>query len=54
MPGVLIQNGDYNPTEDYLRKMVECNRRNQVSNECFWFYEGLGKLSSFFVNYRNK
>lgn len=53
MPGVLIQNGDYNPTEDYLRKMVEYNRRNQVSNECFWFYEGLGKFPSFFENYRN-
>lgn len=54
MPGVLIQNGTYNPTEDFLRKMIECNRRNQVSNECFWFYEGLEKFDSFFQNYRKK
>lgn len=53
MPGILIQNGDYNPTEDFLRKMIGCNRRNQIENECFWFYEGLVKYSSFFEYYRN-
>lgn len=53
MPGILIQNGDYNPTEDFLRKMIECNRRNQIESECFWFYEGLEKYPSFFEYYRN-
>lgn len=53
LPGILIQNGDYNPTEDYLRKMIECNRRNQVANECFWFYEGLKRFPLFFQNYKN-
>lgn len=28
--------------------MIEVNRRNQVTNECFWFYEGLDKFPSFF------
>lgn len=52
MPAILLQNGDYNPTEDYLKKMIEVNRRNQVTNECFWFYEGLDKFPSFFQTYR--
>lgn len=53
MPGILIQNGTFNPTEDLLKKMIECNRRNNLNNECFWFYEGLNKFPSFFMGYRN-
>lgn len=51
-PGLLIQNGDYNPTEEFLKKMVEANRKNGIIGEAFWFYEGLNKFSSFFNTYR--
>lgn len=51
-PGLLIQNGDYNPTEEFLQKMIEVNRRNGISGEAFWFYEGLQKFPHFFSAYR--
>lgn len=51
-PGLLIQNGTYNPTEEFLKKMIEINRRNGITGEAFWFYEGLSKFSSFFNTYR--
>lgn len=51
-PGILIQNGEYNPSLTFLQKMVEVNRRNGVRGECFWFYEGLLKFPSFFETYR--
>ncbi len=51
-PGLLIQNGDYNPTEEFLQKMIEVNRRNGITGEAFWFYEGLHKFPQFFSAYR--
>lgn len=51
-PGLLLQNGDYNPTEEFLQKMIEVNRRNGITGEAFWFYEGLQKFPDFFNAYR--
>ncbi len=50
-PGMLIQNGTYNPTEDFLNKMIETNRRNGIVGESFWFYEGVKKFPEFFNSY---
>lgn len=50
-PGMLIQNGDYNPTEEFLKKMIETNRRNGIAGESFWFYEGVKKFPEFFSTY---
>ena len=50
-PGMLIQNGTYNPTEDFLKKMIETNRRNGIAGESFWFYEGVKKFPEFFSTY---
>lgn len=51
-PGVLIQNGTYNPSDVFLRQMIEENRRQGITGECFWFYEGLSKFPSFFEQYK--
>lgn len=50
-PGVLIQNSDYNPSPDFLKKMIEINRRNGLAGECFWFFEGVKKFPAFFETY---
>ncbi len=50
-PGMLIQNGDYNPSEEFLTKMIETNRRNGIAGESFWFYEGVKKFPEFFSTY---
>lgn len=50
-PGILLQNGTYNPDEDFLRKMIETNRRNGIVGESFWFFEGLKKFPEFFSTY---
>jgi uncharacterized lipoprotein YddW (UPF0748 family) len=51
-PAVLIQNGTYNPSESFLQQMIEADRGNSLSGECFWFYEGLPHFDSFFQNYK--
>ena len=48
---MLIQNGDYNPSEEFLKKMIETNRRNGIAGESFWFYEGVKKFPEFFSTY---
>lgn len=50
-PGLLIQNGSYNPTEELLREMVNENRRKGIQGESFWFYEGTKAFGSFFETY---
>lgn len=50
-PGVLIRNGDYTPSLEFLQKMIEVNRRNGLPGECFWFYEGVAKFPAFFETY---
>ena len=42
-PGILLKVGDYYPTREYLRQMVEENRKHNINGEVFFFYEGLKK-----------
>lgn len=53
-PGVLIQNADYNPSPEFLKQMIEENRRQGFTGESFWFYEGLKKFPEFFEKYNRK
>jgi len=51
-PGILIQNGTYNPTENLLKQMIEADRGYGFTGEAFWFYEGLKKFPALFTNYK--
>ena len=51
-PGILIQNADYNPSGDFLNQMIQENRRQGITGESFWFFEGIKKFPEFFTNYR--
>ena len=42
-PGILLKVGSYYPSREYLRQMVEENRRRNIQGEVFFFYEGLKK-----------
>ena len=42
-PGILLKVGDYYPSGEYLRQMIEENRRQNIQGEVFFFYEGLKK-----------
>jgi uncharacterized lipoprotein YddW (UPF0748 family) len=53
-PALLIQNGSYNPTLDFLKQMIEADRSNSITSECFWFYEGLPKFDAYFQTYKKK
>ncbi|HEX7367442.1 MAG TPA: family 10 glycosylhydrolase [Pelobium sp.] len=53
-PGVLIQNGGVNPSEEFLTQMVNENRLNGVAGESFWFFEGLKKFPAYFQVYNKK
>lgn len=48
-PGVLLKVGTYKPTYDYLKQMIDENRRNRIENEVFFFYEGLKDNSLYFT-----
>ncbi len=48
-PGVLLKVGTYKPTYDYLKQMIDENRRNKIENEVFFFYEGLKDNSLYFT-----
>lgn len=50
-PGILIQNANYNPSLEFLNQMIQENRRQGITGEAFWFYEGINKFPSFFKNY---
>lgn len=52
VPGMLIKNGDYYASDSFLQQMIEANRSNSISGECFWFYEGLSHFDSYFQNYK--
>lgn len=53
-PGVLIRVGEQQPSEDFLRFMLEENRRLGLPGEVHFFYEGLDKytdiLKAFYKN----
>lgn len=48
-PGVLLKVGTYKPTYDYLKQMIDENRRNKIENEVFFFYEGLKDNTTYFT-----
>lgn len=47
-PGVLLKVGDYYPSNDFLKEMIEVNRKYGISGEVFFFYEGIKKYPDFF------
>ncbi len=42
-PGILLKVGDYYPSREYLRQIIEENRKHNINGEVFFFYEGLKK-----------
>ena len=53
IPGVLLKVDDYTPTDIFLEKMIEENRKRNIQSEVFFFYEGLKYHDLFFkANYR--
>lgn len=53
-PGVLLKVGTYKPTFDYLKQMIDENRRNKIENEVFFFYEGLKDNTLYFTTEYSK
>ena len=51
-PGLLLQNGIYNPTDEFLMSIIQSNRGSGFSGESFWFFEGLKKYPAFFTLYK--
>ncbi len=47
-PGVLLKVGDYYPSTDFLKQMIEVNRKYGINGEVFFFYEGIKKYPDFF------
>lgn len=47
-PGVLLKVGDYYPSQEFLKQMIEENRNNNINGEVFFFYEGIKKYPDFF------
>lgn len=50
-PGILLQNADYNPSPEFMKQMIEENRRQGIKGESFWFFEGIKKYPEFFKTY---
>ncbi|MCT4587576.1 MAG: family 10 glycosylhydrolase [Carboxylicivirga sp.] len=40
-PGVLIQVNNQQPSKEFFKYMIECNRKADVDGEVYFFYEGL-------------
>ena len=54
-PGVLLKVGDYYPSQEFLKQMIEENRKNDIHGEVFFFYEGIKKYPDFFrENYKDR
>lgn len=53
-PGVLLKVGTYKPTYDYLKQIIDENRRNKIDNEVFFFYEGLKDNALYFTTEYSK
>ena len=47
-PGVLLKVGDYYPDNEFLKQMIDLNRKNEINGEVFFFYEGIKKYPDFF------
>ena len=48
-PGVLLKSGTYTAPGVFLSQMVQTNRTNGFKGECFFFYEGLKDVPSWFT-----
>ncbi len=47
-PGVLLKVGNYYPDKEFLKQMIDQNRKNGINGEVFFFYEGIKKYPDFF------
>jgi uncharacterized lipoprotein YddW (UPF0748 family) len=53
--GVLLQINGVNPSQDFLKAMIETNRKLGIQGESFFFYEGLKAFPNYFSKeYPNK
>ena len=50
-PGVLIKVGDYYPSVEFLKQMIEENRKYKINGEVFFFYEGIKKYPELFKEF---
>lgn len=50
--GMLIKNGTYKPEISFIKGMIEANRSNSITGECFWYYNGLKENDAFFQTYK--
>lgn len=46
--GVLLQVNGVNPSEEFLKGMIEANRKMGIKGESFFFYEGLKAFQDYF------
>ena len=46
--GVLLQVSGVNPSPDFLKAMIETNRKLGIQGESFFFYEGLKAFPEYF------
>lgn len=55
LSGVLLQVNGVNPSEEYLKSMIDTNRKLDIKGESFFFYEGLKAFQDYFSEeYINK
>jgi len=52
--GILLQVDNYGPSDGLLDSMVVENRRQGISGECFFFFEGLKKHPEYFSKYNKE
>lgn len=53
--GVLLQVNGINPSPEFLKEMIETNRKMGIKGESFFFYEGLKAFQGYFAEeYINK
>lgn len=48
-PGILLQVDDYNPSPEFLTKMIKANREFGINGEVYFFYEGIKKMPQVFL-----
>ncbi len=47
--GVLLQVSGVNPSQEFLKEMIDANRKAGVNGESFFFYEGLKAFPDYFT-----
>jgi uncharacterized lipoprotein YddW (UPF0748 family) len=48
-PGVLLQVNGINPSQEFLKAMIDSNRKLGIQGESFFFYEGLKAFPEYFT-----